>query len=59
MSSFDPSISLERIQAQYARVYYAAWPELLAILEYEIRMRGGEPRQPAAPKKAPRRSARA
>ena len=56
--NFDPTIPVEEIQHAYERVYHAAFPELLAVLEYEIRLRGATPRPPSGPAKGPRRSAR-
>ena len=55
---FDPTVPVEKIQEAYERVYHAAFPELRAVLEYEIRMRGVEPRPPSEPPKGLRRSAR-
>lgn len=56
-NTFDPTIPAERIQAQYEHIYPYASTKLRAIYEYEIRLRGVEPRPPAAPDLAPRRTA--
>jgi hypothetical protein len=49
MYGFDPTLSAERIQAALDKIRPSAWPELIAYLEHEIRLRGAIPRRAAAP----------